>query len=72
MSGPPLGAMVAGDRKEDPMPYDVTIKEEEDELVASIRSRIAPERIGSVIPDAFERLMACVGPIGYGRACPAS
>ena len=52
------------------MRYDVMIKEEEDELVASIRSRIAPERIGSVIPDAFERLMACVGPIGYGQGMP--
>ena len=54
------------------MRYDVMIKEEEDELVASIRSRIAPERIGSVIPDAFERLMACVDRSVTARACPAS
>ena len=52
------------------MPYDVTIKEEPDELVASIRTRIRPERIGEVIPDAFERLMACVGPVGYGDGMP--
>ena len=35
------------------MPYDVMIKEEPDELVASIRTRIRPERIGEVIPDAL-------------------
>ena len=52
------------------MPYDVMIKEEPDELVASIRTRIRPERIGEVIPDAFERLMACVGPVGYGDGMP--
>jgi effector-binding domain-containing protein len=52
------------------MAFDVLIKEEPDELVASIRSRIAPERIGEVIPDSFERLMACVGPVGYGRGMP--
>ena len=52
------------------MPYDVTIKDEPDELVASIRTRIRPERIGEVIPDAFERLMGCVGPIGYGNGMP--
>ncbi|MGZ8582935.1 MAG: GyrI-like domain-containing protein [Actinomycetota bacterium] len=52
------------------MPYDVMIKEEPDELVASIRTRIRPERIGDVIPDAFERLMACVGPVGYGEGMP--
>jgi effector-binding domain-containing protein len=52
------------------MPYEVMIKEEPDELVASIRTRIRPERIGDVIPDAFERLMACVGPVGYGEGMP--
>ena len=52
------------------MPYNVTIKEEPDELVASIRTRIRPERIGDVIPDAFERLMGCVGPVGYGNGMP--
>ncbi|MGZ8631527.1 MAG: GyrI-like domain-containing protein [Actinomycetota bacterium] len=52
------------------MPYDVMIKEEPDELVASIRTRIRPERIGDVIPDAFGRLMACVGPVGYGEGMP--
>ncbi|HET6713844.1 MAG TPA: GyrI-like domain-containing protein [Actinomycetota bacterium] len=52
------------------MLYDVTIKEEPDELVASIRTRIRPERIGDVIPDAFERLMGCVGPVGYGNGMP--
>lgn len=52
------------------MAYDVTIKDEPDELVASIRTRIRPERIGEVIPDAFERLMGCVGPIGYGNGMP--
>jgi len=48
------------------MVYEVTIKDEPDELVASIRTRIKPERIGEVIPDALERLVACVGPVGYG------
>lgn len=52
------------------MPYDVMLKEEPDELVASIRTRIRPAAIGEVIPDAFRRLMACVGPIGYGDGMP--
>jgi effector-binding domain-containing protein len=52
------------------MVYDVTIKEEPDELVATIRRRITPERIPYVVPDAFEHLMAAVGPIGYGDGMP--
>jgi effector-binding domain-containing protein len=50
--------------------YDVMIKEEPDELVASIRQRIVPDRIPDVIPYAFERLMECVGPVGYGDGMP--
>jgi effector-binding domain-containing protein len=52
------------------MTYDVMIKEEPDELVASIRRRIAPEQISEVIPDAFEHLMTAVGPVGYGDGMP--
>lgn len=52
------------------MPYDVMIKEEPDELVASIRRRITPERIPDMIPDSFERLMECVGPVGFGEGMP--
>jgi AraC family transcriptional regulator len=52
------------------MSYDVMLKEEPDELVASIRTRIRPESIGEQIPDAFRRLMACVGPVGYGEGMP--
>ena len=46
------------------MGYDVNIKEEPDELVASVRRRIEPERIGEMVPEAFERLMGCVAPDG--------
>ena len=52
------------------MPYEVMIKEEPDELVASIRQRVAPDHIGEMIPEAFERLMACVEPVGYGEGMP--
>lgn len=52
------------------MTYDVMLKEEPDELVASIRARIRPEGIGGLIPDAFRRLMACVEPVGYGDGMP--
>lgn len=52
------------------MSYDVMIKEEPDELVASIRTRIRPDRIGDVVPDAFQRLTACVEPVGYGAGMP--
>jgi effector-binding domain-containing protein len=52
------------------MPYDVMVKEEPDELVASIRWQVAPDRLRTVIPEAFERLMVCVGPIGYGPGMP--
>ena len=52
------------------MAYDVTIKEEPSELVASIRRRIASERIGEVIPEAFGRLARCVEEVGYGHGMP--
>ena len=52
------------------MSYDVVIEEEPDALVASIRARVRPERIGDVIPDAFGRLTACVEPVGYGEGMP--
>jgi len=52
------------------MGYDVNIKEEPDELVASVRRRIEPERIGEMVPEAFERLMGCVAPDGYGQGMP--
>jgi len=52
------------------MVYDVMVKEEPDELVASIRSTVPMERLGEAIPQAFVRLMACVGPGGYGQGMP--
>lgn len=52
------------------MVYDVMIKEEPDEKVATIRRRITPDRIPQVIPDAFQRLMDAVGPAGYGEGMP--
>jgi effector-binding domain-containing protein len=52
------------------MPYDVMVKEEPEELVASIRWQVEPDRLGEVIPEAFGRLMACVGPVGYGQGMP--
>ncbi len=54
------------------MVYDVMIKEEPDEKVATIRRRITPDRIPQVIPDAFRRLMDAVGPAGYGEGMPGT
>ena len=52
------------------MVYDVMIKEEPDQVVATIRRRITPGRIPQVVPDAFEHLMEAVGPVGYGDGMP--
>ncbi len=52
------------------MPYDVLIKDEPDELVASIRRRVNFAKVGDTIPDGFRRLWECVEPVGHGEGMP--
>lgn len=52
------------------MRYHVTIKEEPDELVASIRERVRPDRIPQTMPAAFGRLMDSITSVGMGEGTP--
>lgn len=58
--------------KEAVVAYDITTVEEPDELVASIRRRVARDEIPAAIPAAFGRLGPLVQKAGWGDRCRAS